>query len=104
LDYTEKQRDFFANQWGKVKKKKKSQTSRYSFTVSCLAVFGYKPYRLQTSRAGSKKGRMGRMEKNKSLEEFVQQQNDSDSESDVSDTTQSSFRTTHETGGFHRRL
>jgi hypothetical protein len=42
LGLTGQERDFFANQWGKGKAKKKKRSSRnkhYSFTVGCLAAF-----------------------------------------------------------------
>src|SRR6266702_2492003 len=43
---TEREREFFANQWGKVKKKKRaSRNKHYSFMVSCPAVFRYKSHR-----------------------------------------------------------
>lgn len=36
----EREREFFANQWGKVKKKRKSSRNKhYSFTVSCPTFF-----------------------------------------------------------------
>ncbi|KAH9075786.1 hypothetical protein EDB83DRAFT_2352309 [Lactarius deliciosus] len=61
--WIEREREFFANQWGKVKKKKRaSRNKHYSFTISS---------------SGSKKGKM---EKNKSLQEFVQRQNDTQSD------------------------
>ncbi|KAH9043764.1 hypothetical protein EDB85DRAFT_2080724 [Lactarius pseudohatsudake] len=61
--WIEREREFFANQWGKVKKKKRaSRNKHYSFTISS---------------SGSKKGKM---EKNKSLQEFVQRQNDAQSD------------------------
>ncbi|KAI9445468.1 hypothetical protein H4582DRAFT_1915640 [Lactarius indigo] len=61
--WIKREREFFANQWGKVKKKKRaSRNKHYSFTISS---------------AGSKKGKM---EKNKSLQEFVQRQNDAQSD------------------------
>jgi hypothetical protein len=85
---TEQEREFFANQWGKVKKKRKSSSrnKHYSFTVSCPTVFRYDAHRLQISSSKSRKEKMDKS-KNKSLKEFVQEQNDA--LSDVSDSTQS---------------
>lgn len=67
--WIKQERDFFAKQWGKVKKKKTSSRNKhYSFTIS---------------GAGPKKEKM---DKNKSLKEFVQQQNDSQSDYSTEDS------------------
>lgn len=68
--WIKREREFFANQWGKVKKKRKSasRNKHYSFTISS---------------AGSKKEKM---EKNKSLKEFVRQQNDTASNDSTGDS------------------